>query len=494
MNPPAILKKAALSALTGMAFIVGTSDLAAAPDPHPSKPARPNFVFFITDDISPDDLGPYGNTRVSTPNLDDLASEALVFENAYLTISSCSPSRCSIITGRYPHNTGAPELHTTLPEDQLTFVSLLKDSGYHTVLSGKNHMGPAERLGFVESSGSGPSGSEKWVKHLKERPADRPFFMWFASHDAHYSFQINDLAPVYDPSEVEVPPMLADGPLTREALAGYFHEVSRTDYYAGRILEELEGQGIRSQTYFIYCSDNGRPFPRCKTYLYDSGIRTPLIIAGPFVRAGRTSSIVSSIDFPATILDLAGIDKPESIQGVSFREVLGNHQAVTRTVAFAERNWHVFQNHARAVRTGDWLYIWNAWPERHNLCGESSNYKYGWVRELWEAAGEGRLTPAQALLTVAPQPEEMLFHVRQDPYQFFNLAGDPAFAAELTRLRNLLSQWVDETGDSVPVSPTPDRQPIHENRHFPDFKRGEFAGASRNATTVNHPGPVMVTP
>src|SRR4051812_29147741 len=74
--------------------------------------ARPNIIFIIADDVSDDDLGCYGNKDVRTPNIDRIAREGLRFTNFYLTTSSCSPSRTSIITGRYPHNTGAAELHT----------------------------------------------------------------------------------------------------------------------------------------------------------------------------------------------------------------------------------------------------------------------------------------------------------------------------------------------------------------------------------------------
>ena len=110
--------------------------LAALCLPLVAHAAAPNFVFLITDDISPDDLGIYGNQFVQTPNLDALANRGMVFDNAYNVISSCSPSRCAIITGRYPHNTGAPELHSPLPEDQTTFVRALRDAGYHTIISG----------------------------------------------------------------------------------------------------------------------------------------------------------------------------------------------------------------------------------------------------------------------------------------------------------------------------------------------------------------------
>ncbi|BCX49448.1 hypothetical protein HAHE_33560 [Haloferula helveola] len=452
--------------------------------------AAPNFVFFITDDISPADLGIYGNRKVHTPNLDRIARKGLVFDNAYLTISSCSPSRCSIITGRYPHNTGAPELHLPLPSGQRTFVQELREAGYHTLLSGKNHMAKPDQLGFAMASDSGPSGSENWIRHLRERPKDQPFFFWFASHDAHHPFQQNAQAPIYDPADVPVPPMLADGPLTRRELANYYHEVSRTDTYAGRIIDELERQGILDSTYFIYCSDNGRPFPRCKTYLYDSGIRTPLLVVGPRVATGRTKSLVSSIDFSATILDLADIPIPETVQGASFRTTLSDPTYSHRDVAFAERNWHVFQLHERAVRSGKWLYIRNWWPARHNVSGESASFRFGAVRELWELAAQGELSPGQALLTVTPQPPELLFDVEADPFQMVNLAGETNHSDTLRRMRLLVEQWIEETGDSVPANPTPDRQPLHQSDQQAKIRRGDLPGADKGAERINRPGPI----
>jgi len=458
-----------------------------------NKPAtaRPNFVFFITDDISPEDLGVYGSQSILTPNLDEIARGGLVFENAYLTISSCSPSRCSIITGRYPHNTGAPELHTSLPTDQTTFIERLREAGYHTVISGKNHMGKPDDLGFDVASDSKPSGSENWVKHLQDRPQDQPFFCWFASHDAHHPFTISDEAPIYAPESVVVPAMLFDGPETRRELAAYAHEVSRTDHYAREVMNELARQEIVDNTYFVYCSDNGRPFPRCKTYLYDSGVRTPLIITGPGVTPGRTNSLVSSIDFSATFLELAGIEKLDSIQGQSFVPILDDPQATTRDVVFCERNWHVFSNHERAVRWGKWLYIWNAWPEQHNVSGESAWFKFGAARELWEAAEAGQLSDAQMLLTKVPQPRELLFDVEADPDQLVNLATADASAPVLEQARELLERWREETGDSVPQSPTPDRRGLHEPIEK-DHPRGDFPGAKRGASTINAPGPIRI--
>src|SRR5690606_30678470 len=126
------------------------------------------------------------------------AKRSLKFENVYLTTSSCSPSRCSIISGRYPHNTGAPELHDPLPPGQVMFPQLLKESGYYTVLSGKNHMGSQTKYAFeIISPGKGPGGQEDLVSMMLARPKNNPFFFWFASLDAHRPWQIESKGTNY---------------------------------------------------------------------------------------------------------------------------------------------------------------------------------------------------------------------------------------------------------------------------------------------------------
>jgi hypothetical protein len=109
---------------------------------------KPNFVFIIADDVSVDDFGCYGNNVVKTQNIDKLAREGIRFTNAYLTASSSSPSHCSIISGRYPHSTGAAELHTPLPESIIPFPLLLKKSNYYTAHAGKWHFGPSVHRAF----------------------------------------------------------------------------------------------------------------------------------------------------------------------------------------------------------------------------------------------------------------------------------------------------------------------------------------------------------
>jgi N-sulfoglucosamine sulfohydrolase len=455
---------------------------------------RPNFVFFLADDISWNDLGCYGHPTLKTPQIDDLAEGGLRFNNAYLTISSCSPSRCSIITGRYPHNTGAPELHTSLPAGQPLFPKLLKDTGYYTILSGKHHMGKNADPAFSKiSKGKGPGKEADWVELLESRPKDKPFFAWYASSDAHRDWSINKDAPHYDPADVIIPPYFYDGEKTREDLTGYYHEVSRFDHFIGKVTNELRRQGILDDTVIIVMADNGRPLPRCKTRLYDSGIKTPFIVHYPaLVKPGVTDSIISSIDVSATVLELAKVDKGKRIQGISFTPVLRDPKAVTRNVAFAEHNWHVYKNHERMVRFGPWLYIKNNFTNQQNLCVEA--YKGGAGEDLWAMHASGNLDEHQSKLFLNPCPAEELYDVRKDPEQLNNLADDPARKSDLKKLRSLLAKWTKQTGDTIPEKPSVDRDapPNQPQLNKKKWRHGEMPGAAAGAQKIHHPGPVVV--
>lgn len=123
----------------------------------------PNIILIIGDDISVGDFGCYGHPNIRTPNIDRLAAVGMRFRNAYLTTSQCSPTRCSVISGRYPHNTGAPELHLPLPEGQPMFPLLLKQAGYYTAAAGKWHLGDPARSAFDRIYAGRPGGEEKWV-------------------------------------------------------------------------------------------------------------------------------------------------------------------------------------------------------------------------------------------------------------------------------------------------------------------------------------------
>lgn len=464
-----------------------------------AETARPNFVFIIADDVSPDDLACYAKSPVRSPNIDRLAAEGRLFERAYLTCSSCSPTRCSIVTGRYPHNTGAPELHMPLPAGQFMFPQALREAGYFTVLAGKNHMGPAVDAAFDEiTPPAGPGGEQRWVRHLRERPKDKPFFMWFASTDAHREWKTTDADPIYDPADAVVPPFLIDGPETRQDLANYYHEISRLDRFIGNVVEELKRQGVAENTYIIFTADNGRPFPRCKTRLYDSGVRTPFIVWRPgTIQPGPTQSMISVIDLAPTLLQLAGVPLDPRLQGVSIEPILANPAATVRDYAFSEHNWHVGQAHERSVRDGRWLYIRNAYPEIRSECVESGP-EFPAGKELWDYHAAGKLNADQGDIFLQPRPIEELYDVQADPHQLHNLAatdaGQSTNVATLTKLRGLVDQWTAETGDTVPKNPTPGVPVTGRGQGMNvGFEHLELPGEAKNASSINASGPVRAS-
>ena len=230
---------------------------------------RPNIIIFVADDMAWNDAGTYGNPAVRTPNIDALAKEGMRFDRAYLTCSSCSPSRCSMMTGRYPHSTGASELHLPLPADQTMMTKPLKEAGYWTAAVGKWHLGEAvaDQVDFRASSPPHKMG-DAWVDAIKNRPKDKPFFVWAAHSDPHRGYKPGAVDPPHDPASVIMPRFFPDTPEVRGDLALYYDEVSRFDQHIGETLAEIERQGETENTFVLVISDNGRPFPYCKTMVH----------------------------------------------------------------------------------------------------------------------------------------------------------------------------------------------------------------------------------
>lgn len=466
------------------------------------KDTPPNIVLIIADDLAWEDTGTYGNPKVGTPNIDRLAREGMRFTHAFVTISSCSPSRSSIITGRYPHNTDAEQLHWPLPAEQVTFVEKLKAAGYWTAASGKWHLGAAvkNRFDLVDDPGESgfqtdpktgkmlaadDSGAAGWIPILQKRPKDKPFFLWFAALDPHRDYVDNSIPNPHDPSEVIVPPHLPDAPEVRKELALYYDEIARLDGNVGKVLAELERQGVAENTLILFISDNGRPFPGAKTTMYDTGIRTPLLARWPKrIQPGAVAGgLVSSIDLAPTILQLAGLDIPSTVQGRSFTAMLTDPQAKTRDEIHAEKNWHDYEDRVRALRTERFKYIRNDYPD---LAGTPSadagrSPSMDAIRRLHK---EGKLTPLQARIFQKPRPAEELYDLQNDPIETNNLAGDPRYEKTLVELREKLNAWGRETNDAMPVRRTPDEFDRETGKPFPGRKLPRAGKAELTGLTV----------
>lgn len=476
-------------ALTVILIILGNIRVAGAQN-------APNIIFIIADDISWDDIGTYGNSKVKTPNLDKLAKNGLKFENMFLTASSCSPSRTSILTGRYPHNTGAAELHTPLPAHLSFFPGQLRRGGYFTALAGKWHEGPATKSAYdtllINRVDNGEGAELQWINLLNARPKNKPFFFWLAPLDAHRPWSEQTGGPTHDPAaEVVVPPMLVDTRETREDLKKYYDEIANLDHYVGLLEKELEKQGIAENTLIIFTADNGRAFPGSKTRLYDAGVKTPFLAKWPKgIKPGLvTRSLISSIDIAPTLLELAGLKPAETIQGKSFASLLKTPDKEFRTYIFAEHNWHDYEAYERSVRSKEFLYIVNKRPLLDNGGPIDANQSPS-ANALKKARESGKLTKLQNDVFLVPRPVEEFFDNLKDPLQSENEIQNEAYATDIAKLRRVLKQWQDETGDTEPAHLTPDwydRQtgaPTNQKG-----KRGEMPGSSGNADRINTGGP-----
>jgi arylsulfatase A-like enzyme len=446
-----------------------------------SASAKPNIILIIADDLGYEDLGVNGNKSVRTPNLDQLARDGMRFTRAFNTCSSCSPSRSSIVTGRYPHSTGAEWLHMPLPKEQVAFVEKLKAAGYWTVQSGKWHLGNDVKDRFDSVGGNrlpkrtknDSSGCQGWVPALRARPKDKPFFCWFAAHDPHRPYAKGTLPVPHAPEAAQVPPYLPDVAPTREELALYYDEITRLDGYVGQVVAELKAQGVLDNTAIFFITDNGRPFPRCKTSVYDSGIQSPLLVRWPRgVKAGGVcDSLTSSIDLAPTFLELAGLPAAATFQGKSITRLLADPKATVHERLFAEHNWHDYTAFERSVRTKQFKYIRNFWPD---LPGTPPADAVGGTtfQEMRRLRDAGKLTPAQMAGFIQPRPEEELYDVAADPQELNNLAAKPEYAATLKEMRAALEQWRKDTADTIPVPRPPDTFSRETGKPLPGFKVG----------------------
>ena len=497
------MKQVLIASLSGLVGVLVATTLWSdeASDPKP-----PNIVLMIADDMNWNDCGAYGHPTIRTPNIDQLASRGMRFNHAYLTASSCSPSRSSMITGRYPHNTGAEQLHWPLPAGSHTFVKQLRDAGYYTAAAGKWHLGEfvkdhfdvvyeASTAGFQLPSGDGnappkmiakePSGCERWLEALRARPREKPFFCWLAALDPHRAYVAGALDPPHQASDVIVPKHLPDHPEVREDLRLYYDEIGRLDGYVGKVVSELERQGVADNTVVIFMSDNGRPFPRDKTTLYDGGIKTPFIVVWPNrIKAGLvTRRLISSVDLAPTFAEIAGLRPVDSYEGKSILPLLLDRRAVVRHFVYAEDHWHDYEEHARALATPRYKLIRNDYSDLPDTPSADAGRSPTWqvMRQLKQ---DGKLTAAQLACFRSPRPKYELYDLLNDPDEINNVAEENRYQTTLDALIRELDRWSSRTGDWMPSKRTPDEfdrvtgQPDHSVRIRPRPSKMQMFGTN----------------
>ncbi|MEO0550791.1 MAG: sulfatase [Pseudomonadota bacterium] len=417
---------------------------------------KPNIVVFIADDLGWEDIGPYGHETVQTPNLDRLAAEGMLFENAMLTSPQCSPSRISLLTGLYPHQTGTEDLHSPLSPEFQTVATHLNQAGYFTGLLEKDHLGPTaiEEFDFFDPLLNG-------LTSFLDQAGDQPFFLWAASIDPHRPYG-GEPGPsgthgaadrVHNADTIPVRAHLIDDAATRGDLALYLDEIHRFDLFIGDVTDELETRGLAENTLVLFLADNGAPFPREKGSLYDAGIKSPLIAHMPSeIPAGAVhSSQVSLINLAPTLLDYAGIDAPAYMEGRSLRPALQGETTEGDAYTFAARDWHNIHEHQRMVRTDQFKLIWVGahTAEPIGVASDLGNSPSWYSLQAAELAGT--LTAAQSRLFEAPRASIEFYDLLADPGEYVNQAANPEFAAQVSALSAELRAWRVRTNDHEPT-------------------------------------------
>lgn len=455
---------------------------------------RANVIIFIADDVSVNDIGVYGNRAVSTPIIDSLAANGMLFANAFLTTSSCSPSRASIISGRYPHNTGAPELHMPLSGTIETLAGQLKEGGYFTGASGKWHLGEGVRQDFdlVLDSDIGLGGESRWSELLAEIPSEKPYFLWLASVDAHRGWGENEFDGVSKMDAANLPPYVVADSATLEDFRQYYDEIARFDHHIGETLKKLADKNRLDNTLVFILADNGRPFPRDKTRLYDSGLQTPFIAYwhnGSMPQGSRSDALVSTIDLAPTISKICGFNPLEAYQGMDFSNVLKNPGAEHRNYVFGEHNWHDYRAFERMVRSKTYLYIENHLPESQ-MSSAADVHSGASFLQLVNGHAIETLDSIQLQNFIQPRPTVELYNTKEDKLQLKNLILLDEYAQEKLQLHNKLLQWKELTGDTKPSKLTENyydfytAKSLFPDNPYNDIDRGEIPGASKNAVQI----------
>ncbi|MNC13390.1 Choline-sulfatase [compost metagenome] len=426
---------------------------------------HPNILWISLEDTSPR-LGCYGDPLARTPHIDSLAGEGILYRNAFATAGVCSPSRSSIITGMYPTYIGAhhmrtshtnpfaPELPTpyeAVPPPQVkAFTEYLRAKGYYCSNNTKTDYQFAPPLTAWDENGR--------EAHWRNREPGQPFFAVFNYDFTHEtcmfgdsfwsrypgsSLQKENKPLITDPDQIEVPPYIPDTSKSREALARYYDRIGDADEFVGKLLGQLEEDGLSDNTIVFLWSDHGEGLPRAKRWTYDAGIHVPLIVRWPQVIPGGqvNAELVSLLDLGPTVLELAGVEVPCHMQGRPFL-CRGPEARRTREYVFAARDrYDEAYDRVRAVRDKRFKYIRNYEPLQPYLQWTKFSHHHPMFQELWRLRLRGELATEQLLFLQNARPVAELYDCAEDPYEMRNLAGLPEYAEEEERLSAALDEW-----------------------------------------------------
>lgn len=414
---------------------------------------RPNVVWIVVEDASPH-LSCYGETTIKTPNLDRMAGDGVRFENAFVTCPVCSPSRSAMVTGTYQttlgaHNhrsqtatgkgAGPPKFRRSYELPFKSIPRLFKDAGYFTCNSAGGK--PNANFGKTDYNFIWDPADYDGADWAKRKPG-QPFFAQIQLRGGKNRTTKHGT----DPAKVNLPPYYPDHPVLRADWARYLNSWAQVDREVGAILKRLDDEGVADSTVVFFWTDHGVSHARGKQFLYEEGIRVPLIARLPGgKRPGEVrADLVTHLDVAASSLALAGIDVPERIQGVDlFAEDYRPRDMIFSARDRCDETVEIM----RCARTSRYKYVRNFLPHLPHL--QPNQYKDGKtiIKTMRALHVQGKLSAPQARVFAAPRPAEELYDLQTDPHETRNLAGDPAHVATLARLSEALRDRMVESRD-----------------------------------------------
>jgi len=428
----------------------------------------PNLLLLTVDDMSCDSVGAFGcQLADTTPRIDRLATQGLLFKNAHVQVGNCYPSRNVLLSGRYPHSSGVEGFFQVRNIDFPVMADLLKAGGYFVAIRGKvSHSTPFQPyawdadLTLLDGKTLHKKNPQSYYDSTRRgieasRKVGKPFCINVNVSDPHKPFYKGESDPnpptrTFRSEEVPIPGFLFDHPDVRRELALYYSTVRRADDCVGKVLDALDDSGEADGTVVIFLSDHGMPFPFAKTQLYHHSTHTPWIVRWPGTIPPASVDdrhMISAVDALPTLLDVAGLEHPPGLQGRSFVPLLQGKTQQGRDVVFKEYNEAANRSRhpMRAAQTLKYLYIFNPWSNGTRET-RTATFKTATYRALVTLAEKNPKLAAREKLFRLRVPEE-LYDIESDPDALKNLIGDPEHRGALDSLRKRLEDWMVRTGD-----------------------------------------------
>lgn len=455
-----------------------------------TKEEKLNIVWISCEDMGPI-LGAYGNDIIKTPNLDKLASEGVMYTNAYSTVGVCAPSRFSIITGMYSARLGAhnmrsgdfhnyktpeqvsyrqnigvidkagvniPEYEVVPPEYVKPFTEILRKEGYYCANNFKcdyQFNAPFTAWDEVSSSVS-----------FRDAPKDKPFFyVWntLITHESRIWERSNEPLTV-DPDEVIIPDYFPDIPEVRMDIARKYSNIEAMDKQVGELISQLESDGLLEKTIIMFWSDHGGNLLRQKRAVGNSGLHVPLIVRYPGkLKAGTVENrIVSLMDLGPTVLSLLGIKPPDFYDGIPFA---GKFDGPNRKYAFGTADrFDESTDMQRSVIDGRYVYIKNFMPNLPLIYRNKYRERITMNAKLIEMDYNNELKGDASYIFMKSKPNEEFYDLKYDPYEVNNLILDSKYSDLIDEFRSALVIFQEEINDQGFI---PENQLVQS--FWPDF-------------------------